>query len=116
MVRKLLSMVGVLVAVACVTLSSSEAQARRCGRGHHRNRCCQQNGNYGYGQQNGNCGCQQANSYAPAMTACCGQQSSSAAVQPAGYGVQRTYDTPVSAGGAIQAAPVATAPAPAPGN
>jgi hypothetical protein len=127
MVRKLLSTVGVLVAVVSVTFSSSEAQARRCCRNHHRNRCCQQNGNSGCGQQNGNCGCQQAGSYAPAMaccgqqsyaptTACCGQQSSSGTVQSAGYGPQRTYDAPVSAGGAIQAAPVATAPAPAPGN
>jgi len=115
MVRKLLSMVGVLVAVASVTLSGSEAQARRCCRGHHRNRCCQQNGNSGCGQQTANCGCQQGGSYAPA-TACCSPQSSSGTVQSTGYGPQRTYDSPVSAGSSIQVAPVATSPAPAPGN
>src|SRR5260221_692295 len=106
MVRKLLSMAGVLVAVASVTPCSSEVQARHCGRGHHRNRCCQQNGNDGCGQQSGNCGCQQAGSYAPAMTACCGQQSNSAAVQPVGFDSQRPYESPVATGRTIQPAPV----------
>lgn len=114
MTRKLFSLAGVLIAVFSFTVGGADVEARHC-RG-QRNRCCQQNANYGNSngsccQQNGNNGYQQNANYGYRNN---GNQSYQ---QTSNYGPgQVTYGTSAAAIDAGQPAPAVQVTAPVPTN
>lgn len=125
MTRHVITLAGTLIAVACLTLGSADAEARHC-RNRHRNRCCQQINNCGcqqgwnggYQQATNGCnqsGCQQTSFYASTVNACCTPQATCCSVQPASGIMQPAYVTPTSAGNAVPATPIVSPPAPSPG-
>ncbi|MBI3863358.1 MAG: hypothetical protein HY290_15820 [Planctomycetia bacterium] len=118
MTRHVITWAGAFVAVACLTLSSADAEARHC-RSRHRHGCCQQTSNCGYQQgcsSGFQSGCQQTACCAQAANACCAPQATCCNVQPASGIMQPAYDTPAPAGNAVPATPIGSPIAPAPGG